>query len=184
MIALTTRLNERDETIIQLQEELDAYDRIHRETEDALENRDRRVHELESTLQENNVPIPNESKEDVGEPILTTLTDPRQYRNSSPDLITIEDQKGTLQTDVSAIVEANNQRNAQVIDDLESQLQAMAEKARRAEEEQNRLREALYQRDEQLRNLQQPGQKNENLWFVHKEIKCKKNFQFFVNNFF
>jgi kinesin family protein 3/17 len=37
MIALTTRLNERDETIIQLQEELDAYDRIHRETEDILE---------------------------------------------------------------------------------------------------------------------------------------------------
>ena len=33
MIALTTRLNERDETIIQLQDELDAYDRIHRETE-------------------------------------------------------------------------------------------------------------------------------------------------------
>lgn len=37
MIALTTRLNERDETIIQLQEELDAYDRIHRETEEMLE---------------------------------------------------------------------------------------------------------------------------------------------------
>lgn len=37
MIALTTRLNERDETIIQLQEELDAYDRIHRETEESLE---------------------------------------------------------------------------------------------------------------------------------------------------
>jgi len=33
MIALTARLNERDETIIQLQEELDAYERIHRETE-------------------------------------------------------------------------------------------------------------------------------------------------------
>ena len=33
MIALTGRLNERDETIIQLQEELDAYDRINRETE-------------------------------------------------------------------------------------------------------------------------------------------------------
>ena len=27
MIALTTRLNERDDTIIQLQEELDAYDK-------------------------------------------------------------------------------------------------------------------------------------------------------------
>lgn len=32
MIALTARLNERDETIIQLQEELDAYDCIHKES--------------------------------------------------------------------------------------------------------------------------------------------------------
>lgn len=29
MIALTTRLNDRDETILQLQEELDAFERIH-----------------------------------------------------------------------------------------------------------------------------------------------------------
>lgn len=47
MIALTTRLNERDETIIQLQEELDAYDRIHKETEDMLESRNNRLHQLE-----------------------------------------------------------------------------------------------------------------------------------------
>jgi len=37
MIALTSRLNERDETIIQLQEELDAYDRISMETETLIE---------------------------------------------------------------------------------------------------------------------------------------------------
>ncbi len=37
MIALTNRLNERDETIIYLQEELDAYDKIHRETEMNIE---------------------------------------------------------------------------------------------------------------------------------------------------
>lgn len=42
MIALTSRLNERDETIIQLQEELDAYDRIHRETECMIEAKDLR----------------------------------------------------------------------------------------------------------------------------------------------
>ena len=50
MIALTTRLNERDETIIQLQEELDAYDRIHRETEDMLEVKTARVSLLENLL--------------------------------------------------------------------------------------------------------------------------------------
>ena len=33
MIALTARLNERDDTIIQLQEELDAYDRSYREND-------------------------------------------------------------------------------------------------------------------------------------------------------
>jgi len=37
MIALTARLNERDETILQLQEELDAYDKVHKETEESLE---------------------------------------------------------------------------------------------------------------------------------------------------
>ncbi len=31
MIALTTRLNERDENILILQEEIDAYDRLHKD---------------------------------------------------------------------------------------------------------------------------------------------------------
>lgn len=43
MIALTARLNERDETIIQLQEELDAYERIHRETECIVEKKQDRI---------------------------------------------------------------------------------------------------------------------------------------------
>lgn len=43
MIALTGRLNERDETIIQLQEELDAYDRLNRETEQFLEIKNHRI---------------------------------------------------------------------------------------------------------------------------------------------
>jgi hypothetical protein len=43
MIALTARLNERDETIIQLQEELDAYDRVNKEGEDIAERRRARI---------------------------------------------------------------------------------------------------------------------------------------------
>jgi len=43
MIALTARLNERDETIIQLQEELDAYERITRETEASVDRRQERI---------------------------------------------------------------------------------------------------------------------------------------------
>ena len=65
MIALTTRLNERDETIIQLQEELDAYDRIHRETEDQLEMRDRRVLDLETILRDNQLPVPKDNRVDT-----------------------------------------------------------------------------------------------------------------------
>jgi len=62
MIALTTRLNERDETIVQLQEELDAYDRIHRETEEFLEVNMSQVSQLQEILKENNIPIPQEIK--------------------------------------------------------------------------------------------------------------------------
>lgn len=51
MIALTSRLNERDETIIQLQEELDAYDRIHRETEQVIELKQMRVQQLEKYIE-------------------------------------------------------------------------------------------------------------------------------------
>lgn len=61
MIALTTRLNERDETIIQLQEELDAYDRIHRETEDMLEVRTNRVGVLENLLKNKGIQLPAET---------------------------------------------------------------------------------------------------------------------------
>ncbi len=60
MIALTTRLNERDETIIQLQEELEAYDRIHRETEESLQFKINRVNQLENILKENNIFFPKE----------------------------------------------------------------------------------------------------------------------------
>eukprot|EP01017_Pseudomicrothorax_dubius_P028930 TRINITY_DN347_c0_g1_i4.p1 TRINITY_DN347_c0_g1~~TRINITY_DN347_c0_g1_i4.p1 ORF type:complete len:838 (-),score=267.99 TRINITY_DN347_c0_g1_i4:252-2765(-) len=64
MIALTSRLNERDETIIQLQEELDAYDRIHRETEEMLELQTNRIRQLESILRENGLQVPKETTPD------------------------------------------------------------------------------------------------------------------------
>ena len=50
MIALTGRLNERDETIIQLQEELDAYDRLNRETEQFLDIKNMRIEQLSSFI--------------------------------------------------------------------------------------------------------------------------------------
>lgn len=59
MIALTTRLNERDETIIQLQEELDAYDRIHHETDEMLQFKNLRVDQLESILKNHSITVPS-----------------------------------------------------------------------------------------------------------------------------
>ena len=64
MIALTNRLNERDETIIYLQEELDAYDKIHRETETNIEHKSQRVQKLEEFIRQNNLPVPEATAED------------------------------------------------------------------------------------------------------------------------
>lgn len=58
MIALTARLNERDETIIQLQEELDAYERIHRDSESLVDKKQERIMQLEQIMQQRGVEIP------------------------------------------------------------------------------------------------------------------------------
>lgn len=64
MIALTTRLNERDETILQLQEELDACDQVHRENESVKGTLSKRVKLLEEQLKRNRLPIPQIEAED------------------------------------------------------------------------------------------------------------------------
>ncbi len=58
MIALTARLNERDETIIQLQEELDAMDRVCKEGEERGERRGRRIGRLEKLIRDNGLSLP------------------------------------------------------------------------------------------------------------------------------
>ncbi len=52
MIALTARLNERDETIIGLQEELDAMDRQYKDNEEYAERKTRRIHRLEKAIRD------------------------------------------------------------------------------------------------------------------------------------
>ncbi len=61
MIALTNKLNERDEAIVQLQEELDAYDKINREQEESIENKNQRILVLESILRRHNIRIPDDN---------------------------------------------------------------------------------------------------------------------------
>ena len=64
MIALTARLNERDETIIGLQEELDAMDRSYKENEELAERRARRIHRLEKALGDHQLPVPMGDEDD------------------------------------------------------------------------------------------------------------------------
>lgn len=66
MIALTARLNERDETIIGLQEELDAMDRQYKDNEEYAERKTRRIHRLEKAITDHQVPMPvgDEDEED------------------------------------------------------------------------------------------------------------------------
>lgn len=67
MIALTARLNERDETIIQLQEELDAYERIHKETEQMMDTKEDKCLQLSNLLSQHGIRIPEELLNDEGE---------------------------------------------------------------------------------------------------------------------
>jgi len=70
MIALTARLNERDETIVALQDELDAWARVHRDCEDSLDRKSSRVLLLERLLAEHTIPIPrNNFSEQSFEPL-------------------------------------------------------------------------------------------------------------------
>jgi hypothetical protein len=62
MIALTTKLNERDENIVQLQEEIDAFDKINREQEDLIDNRNSRISLLENLLMKNKIHYPEDNE--------------------------------------------------------------------------------------------------------------------------
>lgn len=50
MLALTARINERDDTIVQLQEELDAIERINKRHEYNLSNKANRIFKLKKML--------------------------------------------------------------------------------------------------------------------------------------
>jgi len=65
MIALTTRLNERNETIDQLQEEIDAYDKINKDLEDVIELRNFTIDKIQEILKANKINVPTEIIENV-----------------------------------------------------------------------------------------------------------------------
>lgn len=57
---LAAKLNERDEVNMHLNEELCAYDRITKETEEALQRKNMRIDQLEKTLRRHKIAVPQE----------------------------------------------------------------------------------------------------------------------------
>ncbi len=57
MIALTSKLNERDENIVQLQEEIEAYEKINKDLEENIENKNLRIEIMENVLKSNGLKI-------------------------------------------------------------------------------------------------------------------------------
>eukprot|EP01022_Parablepharisma_sp_SALTPOND_P020695 TRINITY_DN3846_c0_g1_i1.p1 TRINITY_DN3846_c0_g1~~TRINITY_DN3846_c0_g1_i1.p1 ORF type:complete len:725 (+),score=104.86 TRINITY_DN3846_c0_g1_i1:732-2906(+) len=153
MIALTARLNERDETIIQLQEELDAYDRIHKETEDKLENRMARVQMLENCLVNGGMqPPPDEEMDErPSEPQMDALR--RRYPPYAADcsegpsdgplsLLTAEEKIAELMDIIEQQKAVLNQREAEPQPHLSSKLEELQQKEQEVIEQQELLAEA------------------------------------------
>jgi myosin heavy subunit len=65
LMQLAAKINERDEVNIHLNEELCAYDRITKETEELLERRNQRIEVLEALLKKHRIPIPKEEQADL-----------------------------------------------------------------------------------------------------------------------
>ena len=95
MIALTSRLNERDETIVQLQEELEAYDRIQQESDDQFKIMEDRVLMLESILKSNNISIPEFNNEEIlnKKVMINNIGEECQGRSCTDLMAIIEEQK-------------------------------------------------------------------------------------------
>jgi kinesin family protein 3/17 len=181
MIALTTRLNERDETIIQLQEELDAYDRIHRETEDILEIKSARVSQLEAILKENNIPVPKESNDNE---VLTSFRrgneSERGFIQNNHEIVNYDGQetynitRNNLSNAEEKIAEltqvADSQKNEinrlraeleniqnntfDTSEFMKTEIHILSDKVKKSEEGQHNLKEAIKKKDEEIWQLQ------------------------------
>ena len=73
MTGLTLSLNERDESIAQLQEEIDAYERVRTEQENIIEIYKKRVNMLESILNKNNISFPPQEETNMKTPLARTV---------------------------------------------------------------------------------------------------------------
>ena len=65
MITMTARLNERNETIDQLHEEIEAYDKINKDLEDVIELKNNTIEKMEDIMKKFKINLPNEILEYV-----------------------------------------------------------------------------------------------------------------------
>jgi kinesin family protein 3/17 len=65
MITMTARLNERNETIDQLHEEIEAYDKINKDLEDVIELKNYTIEKMEDIMKKYKLNLPNEILEYV-----------------------------------------------------------------------------------------------------------------------
>lgn len=64
LMNLASKLNERDEVNMHLNEELCAYDRITKESEENLQRKTHRIEQLERLLRRHKIPIPEEDHQE------------------------------------------------------------------------------------------------------------------------
>jgi len=74
MVALTTKLNERDESLVQLQDQIDVYVKSFKEQEEIIKNLKDNTRIYENMLKANNISIP-ESVLDINEKINNVMTE-------------------------------------------------------------------------------------------------------------
>jgi len=149
MIALTARLNERDETIIQLQEELDAYDRIHKETEDKLERRIARVQMLEANMANAGMQVPADDEENdrPSDPQMDALR--RRYPPYAADA-------GEMPSDAPLSLLTAEEKIAELMDIIERQKVAIDQKeSQRIPSEMPVQTEELEQKDQEIAEQQE-----------------------------
>lgn len=154
MIALTARLNERDETIIQLQEELDAYDKIHKETEETLEYKAARCDQMEGILKMHNLEVPTDDTPDTN-----YFKDPKKYPPYSTDSLTLD-----ADSYVPLQMLTAEEKITELTQIIESQKAELAQKspvrsARRPEYEIEQMKNLEYELREKISSLESQNDK-------------------------
>jgi kinesin family protein 3/17 len=81
MVGLTTSLNERDENIAQLQEEIEAYEKMSKDMEENIKIKDKRILLLEDLLRKNNIEIPEREKEEEIEKVVSKKNEENKIKN-------------------------------------------------------------------------------------------------------